>query len=121
MATNPDGPIPLEEEDLGSVPLAESEGAAAPGKSPKIQAFGGAAVRARAQKEFERPLNLTGAGATRCRVFNSKVTVAAIDHMVDQINEWLDGEQIEVKYVNQVVGIMEGKTAEPNVIVTVWY
>ena len=122
MATEHDGPIPLDEEDLAAVPLAgPASAAAASGKSSKIQAFGAATARARAQQEFKRPLNLTGAGATRCRAFNSKITIAAIDHMVNQINEWLDTGDIEVKHVNQVVGVMEGKTAEPNVIVTVWY
>ena len=47
--------------------------------------------------------------------------VAAIEHMAEQINSWLDGDQIEVKHVNEVVGVMEGKKPEPNVIVTVWY
>ena len=41
--------------------------------------------------------------------------------MEQQINEWIDGNQIEIKAVTQVVGVMEGKTPEPNVIITVWY
>lgn len=120
MSPEQDEPIPLEGEELPSLPLAGPGRAEASGKSAKIQAFSGHA-RERVSKEFKRPLHLAGTGATRCRIFNSKITVTAMDHMVSQINEWLDGDEIEVKCVNQVVGTLEGKTAEPNVIVTVWY
>ena len=109
--------IPLDDDE----PLNIEEGSSVVGSS-KIQAFGSAAAAAqKARKAFKRPVNLNGAGATRVRVFNSKVTLAAIDHMAEVINEWLDGNQLEVKYVNMVVGTMEGKTAEANLIVTVWY
>ena len=88
----------------------------------KIQAFGAAVGLAGMQRrQFTRPVNLTGAGATRVRFFHSKLTFPAIDHMVEQINEWLDGDKVEIKAVNQVVGVIEGKKPEPNLIVTVWY
>jgi len=124
-----EGAIPLEGDDeLEPLPVEGAGGGAAEATevsaqgSSKIHAFGAAAAAARREKkQWRRPTNLTGAGAVRCRMFHSKVTVAAMDHMVDQINEWLDSQEIEVKYVNQVVGVMEGKTPEPNVIVTVWY
>jgi len=41
--------------------------------------------------------------------------------MIDQINEWLDENEVEIKFIGQVVGTMEGKTPEPNLIVTIWY
>ena len=75
-----------------------------------------------ASKEtFTRTPTLTGAGAVRCRVWYSRIAVAPLQYMEQQINEWLDANQIEVKSVTQVVGVMEGKSPEPNVIVTVWY
>lgn len=121
-----DKPIPLDEEPLTIEPGRSPGlgGQSQPGQqgSSKIHAFGSATAGAiKRAAEFKRPLNLTGAGATRCRVFNSKVTVAAIDHVVSTINEWLDSNQIELKFINQVVGVMEGKTLEPNLIITVWY
>jgi len=70
---------------------------------------------------FKRSLNVTGTGATRCRIFRSKIAEASLDYMEHQINEWIDGDQIEVKHVGHVIGTMEGKRPEPNVIVVVWY
>jgi len=111
-------PLPLEDDEE---PLAlEAESQAAEG-STKIKAFGAFAAGAEQKQAFKRPLNLTGAGATRVRMFHSKIAQAPLDHMIETINEWLDGEQIEVKFIHQVMGTMEGKRPEPNVIVTVWY
>jgi hypothetical protein len=119
MAMAEDDVIPLEGDDE---PLSVGQELTAAAAGPRsIRAFGQSATTAHGAKKFSRALNLTGAGATRCRIFHSKVTVAALDHMANQINEWLDAEQVEIKAVNQVVGVMEGKTPEPNVIVMVWF
>ncbi len=124
MSQNEEVPIPMEE-DLTPLSLADESGDSGPisgQSSTKIQAFGShAAGVAAQQRRYKRTPNLTGAGAVRCRLFHSKVTVAALDYMIEQINEWLDENEIDVKYVSQVVGTMEGKSPEPNVIVTVWY
>jgi len=122
-----DAPIPIEEGDLEPLPLeGEQEGVgsekASAQSSSKIHAFGSHTVSAQAkQRQFKRALNMTGTGATRCKLFHSKLTVAALDHMIEQINDWLDENEVEVKFVGQVVGTMEGKALEPNIIVTVWY
>ena len=57
----------------------------------------------------------------RCRLFHSRVAEAPLEHMEEQINAWLDSEEIEVKEVGHVVGEMVGKTREQNLIVLVWY
>ena len=121
MAAEDEGPLPLEteDEDLEPLPL-EDEPASSQGES-KIHAFGSVAAAGAVEQKLSRGMNIPGTGATRCRVFHSKITVGAIDHMVSQINEWLDGSEAEVKHVTQVVGVMEGKKSEPNVILTVWY
>ena len=41
--------------------------------------------------------------------------------MEKQVNEWVDGEEIEVKHVGHTIGILQGKTNEENIFVTVWY
>ena len=124
-ATAPEEPsIPLEDDDLAPLSLADDEDASGPisgRSSTRIQTFGAHAADASQQHQYKRTPSLTGAGAVRCRLFHSKITVAALDHMTETINEWLDSDEIEVKYVGQVIGTMEGKKPEPNVIVTVWY
>ena len=124
MSEEDEAPIPLEgiEEELPPLPLAGEDVDPSEQTSTKITTFGAAGVTREArERKYERAPNLTGAGAVRCRVFHSKITVAALEHMAETINDWLDAEEIEIKCVNQVVGVMEGKTPEPNVIVTVWY
>lgn len=70
---------------------------------------------------FRRALNVTGTGATRCKLFYAKIAPAPMEYLQKSINDWLDQEDVEVKFVSQVVGVLEGKRAEPNIIVTVWY
>jgi hypothetical protein len=121
MAKDDEAPLPLEPEDL-ELPLEEeaTASAAAP-VSSSIKAFGAHQAGHVGEIKYRRGLNANGAGATRCRIFHSKLTVAALQHMTVQINEWIDAGDVEIKYVSEVVGVMEGKTLEPNVIVMVWY
>lgn len=87
----------------------------------KIQAFGGKEVHATGARHYKRALNLSGNGATRSKIFHCKIAPGSIEYMENQINGWLDEQEVEVKLVTQVVGIMEGKSAEPNLIVMIWY
>ena len=114
-------PVPIQIGEDEAIALADDAGGDSDGGPSKIQTFGTAAGRVETKTEFKRPLNLTGAGATRCRMFHSKVTLTALDHMISTVNEWLDSEEVELKYISQVIGPMEGKKPEPNVIITVWY
>jgi hypothetical protein len=91
-------------------------------KTSKRKAFGSAARAGFEHKtDFQRDLNLTGQGATRCRVFHSRLSDAPLAHMESVINEWLDENEIEVKFVTQTIGTMEGKRTEENLLVVVWY
>lgn len=105
-------PQPEEEETIG---LVESDGTA------KVKQARGLTEQITANVEFNRPLNVTGQGATRCRVFHSKIAVASLEVLQHQINEWLDSEEVEVKNVSQTIGTMQGKIKEENLIVTIWY
>ncbi|MHC4985348.1 MAG: hypothetical protein ACYTFO_04245 [Planctomycetota bacterium] len=75
----------------------------------------------RAHKDYQRSLNLNGAGATRCRIFHSKIADTSLAGLEEQINNWLDSEDVEVKSVGHNIGTLQGKLAEENLIVTVWY
>ena len=111
ISLEPEEPISLEPDDKPGAPAHQT-----------VRAFGsGAAKMGGGATQFKRPLNVTGQGATRCRIFNSKVALPSIEAMQHKINDWLDSDNIEVKYVGQVIGTMEGKLPEPNVLVFVWY
>ncbi|HUT56782.1 MAG TPA: hypothetical protein VNA25_02780 [Phycisphaerae bacterium] len=87
----------------------------------KVRAIGGDHGLAARTESYKRPLNVTGQGAIRCKLFHSKIAPPSLEYMQDQINQWLDSEEAEVKMASQVIGIMEGKTPVPNLIVTIWY
>jgi hypothetical protein len=116
MRPRDEEPIHLEEDES---PL----GGQATGTHTEMKAFGGGGhgLGVKAGGQFKRTLNVNGQGATRCRVFHSKIAPPSLEFMENQINQWVDGEQIEIKQVSQVIGIMEGKTPVPNLIVMVWY
>jgi hypothetical protein len=118
----PAGPAPVEEpapvvdEPISLVEENDSTSGSA------VRAFGAASRKAMSRaSQFKRTPRADGTGAVRCRIFHSRIAVAPLEYMENQINDWLDGEEIEVKHVGQVIGVMEGKTAEPNLLVMVWY
>ncbi len=102
-----------------AVSLVDNPPAAEETKSKIRLDVGGLGVQGKAS--FRRAMNLTGTGATRCRIFYAKIGPAPMEYMQKSINDWLDQEELEVKFVSQVVGVLEGKRAEPNLIVTIWY
>ncbi|MGB2820127.1 MAG: hypothetical protein WBF17_04045 [Phycisphaerae bacterium] len=106
-----------DEEPISLVDSQESSGFATGG----VKTFGIAGGADAEKHEYKRPLNTDGSGATRCRTFHSKIAIASLEFMENQINDWLDSDKIEVKHVGHVIGIMEGKRPEPNLLVMVWY
>jgi hypothetical protein len=71
--------------------------------------------------QYKRQTVNTGTGAVRCRIFHCKVAESSMDHMENQINVWLDDEDIDIKHVGHLVGALEGKHTEPNIIIVIWY
>ncbi|MFW6132367.1 MAG: hypothetical protein ACOC8F_00615 [Planctomycetota bacterium] len=120
QAQPPEAPVETDEDDEPISLVEEGESEASSGG---VRAFGAAAAVTKTQKkkQFQRPLNVTGRGATRCRLFHSKIAQAPLEHLEESINEWLDSDEIEVKHVGHVIGTMEGKRPEPNLVVMVWY
>ena len=61
-------------------------------------------------------------GATRCRTFHSKLNANALQFMNRQINEWVDkNENMAIKFATSTIGTFEGKHAEPNLLLTIFY
>lgn len=96
-----------------------SGGAEATSEGMSLKTIG--ATESIAATKFSRPLNANGAGATRFRIFHSKISIAPLENLEHSINEWIDGGKIEVKHVGHLIGTMEGKRPEPNLLVMVWY
>ncbi len=111
-------PISLEGEAEEPIGLVDTPSSAKPGG---LRAFGAGASRLDKKVQLNRQVNSDGTGATRCRLFYSKIATGSLSHMENQINEWLENAPYEVKHVGHVIGTMEGKTQEPNLIVMVWY
>ena len=103
------------------ISLVEPETAGTEYAPGSVRAFGVVGGSEGAATQLKRALNTDGSGATRCRVFHSKIAIASLEFMEKQINEWLDSETIEIKHVGHLIGTMEGKRPEPNMIVMVWY
>jgi hypothetical protein len=112
------------EEELDPIALDEESDLSSTGT--RIHGFTEATLGkrdARDDSQYKRPLNQTGTGATRCRLFHSKLSDGAVTFMADTINEWLDDHpDIFVKHITSTIGMFEGKVhQEPNLILTVFY
>ena len=86
--------------------------------SNKIRAFGS---RKPHEDNWNRTPNVTGSGAIHVKTFVTKLRLDAIEHLDQQINEWLDNHpEYEVKFVSQSVGKLVGKNTEDALFVSVW-
>ncbi len=72
--------------------------------------------------KFKRHLHHNERGAIRCRIFHAKLNEGALKFMQDQINDWIDDNpDVDIKHMGTNVGVVEGKSAEPHLVVTVFY
>jgi hypothetical protein len=87
------------------------------------KAFGSGAARTGFEQktEYKREINITGEGATRCKLWHCRLADGPLLHMESLINEWIDENEVEVKFVTQTIGTLEGKRSEPNLLVMLWY
>lgn len=71
---------------------------------------------------YKRPLAAANLPATRVRTFHGKLTEAGVAHMDEQINDWLEEHpDIFIKNTTSSIGMFEGKTKEPHVVLTLFY
>jgi len=121
-------PIRIEDEDDEPISLVDGaegggiEGVRGVGGSDGLglRTLGGSG-EAVTEVTFTRPMNADGSGATRFRMFHSKISLAPLQNLENSINQWIDADKIEVKHVGHLIGTMEGKRPEPNLLVMVWY
>lgn len=89
----------------------------------KMEAFGEKAkTPVHPEVVYHKALQKTGSGATRVKVFHTKLNDGAVEFMTHLINEWVDSNpDVEIKNSQTTVGVWEGKHAEPHLILTIWY
>jgi len=105
-------------EDLAPIEVEDLESPGDPG-STKIQQFGG--QRMPHEEHWDRKPNTTGTGAIHVKTFVTKLRLDAIEHLDQQVNEWLDAHpEYEVKFVTTTVGTLVGKNSEEALFMNVW-
>lgn len=92
------------------------------GPSDQIHGVSGLATFQYKEREYKRSLQKGVPVATRCRTFHCKLSDASFANLNDQINEWADGnDDVEIKFAISNIGVVEGKHADPHLIITVFY
>ena len=72
-------------------------------------------------ENWRRKPTTNGQGATHCRTFVAKLRPEALEHLDQQVNDWLDEHpDYEVKLVTTSVGQLSGKTPEDALVMNVW-
>ena len=85
----------------------------------KIQMFGPTVTKH--EDKWKRTPNTPGTGAIHVKTFVAKLRLDAVEHLDQQINEWLDAHpQYEVKFVTSTIGKLVGKITEEALFVNVW-
>lgn len=93
-------------------------------EAPQIRSFAAGSTLAGAHNDAKLKRGMTNVAEppTRIRTFHSKLTPAALAHMDDLINEWLDTQSgIFIKLVTTTVGPFEAKHVEQHLIVNIFY
>lgn len=112
-------PAPAKPAEAASLALEEAPVHESPPAPPDA---GPASAPAAIHHYKYRPPRPDAKGASRVRIFHARLSDGAVAHLDDQINDWLDRHpEVEIKLANTTVGIWEGKHAEPNLILTVFY
>jgi hypothetical protein len=111
--------------DLPVITLEEEPGVDVSAPSRHVVHGGGGITFDRAAEDrypYRRPLAKGAPYATRCRTFHCKLSDSGFAHLNQQINEWIDRhDEIEVKFATSTIGVVEGKHADPHLIITIFY
>jgi len=98
--------------------VVDDDDAGAEAASSKIQQF---AQRKAHEDHWNRTPNTTGKGAIHVKTFVTKLRIDAIEHLDEQVNEWLDTHpEYEVKFVSTATGKLVGKNTEDALFMNVW-
>ncbi len=122
----PKAPTPVEASSVDSADSAETADINISDiASPAIKPFASTDLVAPAsatQHKFKRHLQHNECGAIRCRIFHAKLNDGALQFLQDQINNWIDqNPEVDIKHLNTNVGVVEGKSSEPHLVITLFY
>lgn len=93
------------------------------GKSTRITTIGGAFDSASEQQQkFKRNVLQGTDHATRIKTFHCKLSDNSFRALDRQVNEWIDEHpEVEVKFALSTIGVVEGKHADPHLIINLFY
>jgi hypothetical protein len=120
---NLDEPIPFDDDGTGDTEVSHSP--LNLGGSGTVEVSGAevtaqpvrAAGKKPAEKIISSPERITG-----MKTFFAKLHPGAMGFLDEQITNWLkDNPGLVIKRTNIATGEVQGKTTEPNLIITVWY
>ena len=59
----------------------------------------------------------------RMRLFSSKADTGALNFFEKRVNEWIQENNIQVRFVTQSFGSMPSRTGgqDPTLFITIWY
>jgi hypothetical protein len=120
-------PIPFDEGDSGSTNVSHSPlnlGGGSVAEVPKVKAAAKPAIPKPSAPVAKEPTGtkVSAERITSIKTFFAKLHVGAIEFLDEQITNWLkNNPQVTVKRTNTVVGEIQGKKTEPNIIITIWY
>ena len=76
-------------------------------------------IKPAVQKKDEIP---SGSRIIGVKTFFAKLHAGAIEYLDTQVTEWLQkNPEVVIKRISAVTGDVQGKTVEPNIIITIWY
>lgn len=113
------------EKDIADEPvsLIDDDGQRVAGSS-MIRSFatGSTLAGSHDDSRYKRPLAAANLPATRVRTFHGKLTEAGVAHMDELINEWLETHpDVFIKSSTSSIGMFEGKSKEPHLVLTLFY
>ncbi len=109
-----DAPIPFDDDDTSEASVSHSP-----------LDLGGGTAKVPTAEVTAQPMAEKIASSERItgvKTFFTKLHPGAIDFLDEQITNWLsDNPGVTIKRTNTVTGPVQGKTTEPNIIITIWY
>ncbi|UCC21488.1 MAG: hypothetical protein JSW23_06635 [Planctomycetota bacterium] len=124
---DPNAPIPLDEDDFGGASVSHSPlnlGGGSVAEAPKVVPAA-KPVMPKPSTPVTKPAEKIAATSERItcmKTFFAKLHVGAIEFLDEQITNWLKNNPgVTIKRTNTVVGEIQGKKTEPNIIITIWY